>query len=75
MIGLVGQRHDRAHGLGIFTPFIGPGDVLGGPGQAVKERCVMVARGQAAGKASLNKAGRAAGDIDDLADQIRVHPQ
>ena len=70
-VGAVGQRHDFAHGAGEVARFLGFANAGAG-----LEECVPQRRfGSAASRPSwplMDEAGAAAGDVHDLADQVRL---
>src|SRR5690554_6016296 len=64
--------HDFAHGTGKIAVFVGFGNAGFGSEKAVPQRGRGVACAEHASVALVHKTGAAAGNVDQLADQIRV---
>ena len=76
-VHLVGQQHDFAGGLAVFAGLEMGGQCVRGTAD-FSQQCAALGTevaGQLAVKALGQKACGAGGDVDELADQIAVHPQ
>ena len=75
-IDLVGQQHDFAQGFGVFALFVKSGNGGCGALQGGQEFLAVGAHAaQFSVKSFGDETGRARGDVDELANQVRVHPR
>jgi len=72
LIGGVGEQHDFAHGFAEFARFVKFGNPAGRFLNRLDRRQVGVGRRQLAVEPFGDEAGRAAGDVDILADQVGI---
>ena len=72
-IGLVSQGHDFTHGLAVLAVFVFSRNGLTGLNQFVIKRLVGQARRELVVESFVDKTRAAAGDVDDFADQVRIH--
>src|SRR5690606_35021943 len=73
LVDLVGVRHDLADGAAVFAAFEIGAYFFSNLQQRLLERGGVAQIGQLAVKVLADEIGRAAGDIDVLADQVAVH--
>jgi len=71
-VGGIGQFHDVAHCLAVFAPLVGISDVIGFGGDAVEEGGVGQRVRQLVGEVFFEEGRTAAGEIDELADEVAV---
>ncbi len=74
-VGFVGQRHHRAHGGGGVVVEVVAAHHVEGLDEARDHGRVVKFSGKLAAEALLDEARTAAGDIDELAHQVGVHPR
>ena len=74
LVGTVGQRHDVAHGVGEAACLVVFGQAVGGCGEILEHRGLRELLREPSAELLLDEAGAAAGDVDDLADQVAVDP-
>ena len=71
-VGLVGQRHDLAYGLGEAALFVVLGDLVGSGGKALEQLGRVQRIRQLAVETLGDEVRAAAGDVDVLAHQVRI---
>jgi hypothetical protein len=73
LVGLVGQRHQLADRRGRIVALVGLAHAIERRHETRVLRGIGQGIGEAAIETLLDEAGAAAGDVDELADQVGVH--
>ena len=74
LVGLVGEGHHQADRLAVFALLVQLGDLWRGLADFIDQGGVVELVGEHAGEILADEAGAAAGDVDELADEVGVHP-
>jgi hypothetical protein len=68
----VGQHHDLAHRRREIETVVGARDALAGGDELGEKRLVVQAIGEPSRRATCDESRTTAGDVDELADEIRI---